>query len=305
MDESARYPPGAAAARPSDAPRRAPVVRRSLNMPAVVALGKAVHRKGRMKAKRPPPPSSAAQTGSCRAADLALALDGGALREAPSDPHADTLSHLPGGPANTTALDQVDTAIEMELQALEELKARREAARRRLLRQQQQGPESTGLSHPDVAALRRQSWSGNVDMASGPPSTAAPQPAVANDTAARRRGSSPHHHLVQQQQQRTAHPAAPHHPDWRRGCSASARHERASPAIYQPACARRDERRHPDQHQATAAKTAPSARGLGDCAENANGDTYYVDHVNKITSWEHPASQLSEAAQEFFEGTAL
>ena len=143
MDESARYPPGAAAARPSDAPRRAPVVRRSLNMPAVVALGKAVPRKGRMKAKRLPPPSSDAQTGSCRAADLALALDG-ALREAPSDPHADTLAHLPGGPADTAALDQVDAAIEMELQALEELKARREAARRRLLRQQQQGTEFTG-----------------------------------------------------------------------------------------------------------------------------------------------------------------
>jgi len=40
-------------------------------------------------------------------------------------------------------------------------------------------------------------------------------------------------------------------------------------------------------------------------ARNANGDTYYVDHVNKITSWEHPVSPLSEAAQEFFEGTAL
>ena len=130
MDESASYHPSAAAA----SPRTWPLVRRK--------LGKAVPLKGRMKAKRPPPPSGDEQTGSYRAADLAL--DGGALREAPSDPHADTLSQLPGGPADTAALDQVDAAIEMELQALEELKARREAARRRLLRQQQQGTEFTG-----------------------------------------------------------------------------------------------------------------------------------------------------------------
>ena len=282
---SANYQPGAAATTHPDPlihpPHPTPVVRRSLDTPTVVALGKAVPRKGRMKAKRPPPSSDGEHSttrgdSSQHRAHGMMATAGAdaAVRLVPSDPHTDndTLSHdVPSAPA---ALDEVDAAIKKELHALEMLKSRRAAARRGLFGQpgrRQPGPandagdqaDESAMSeaafgahryerrrtvhdlpvaqpgqprpatasissaesvpgweslpqphlpsaigdtdapvprrrHEDcspamvnAAALRRQSWSGHLAIASEPLSTAAPQPGVANGVAARRRVSSP------------------------------------------------------------------------------------------------------------------